>query len=186
MKKFLIATLVALMSCMSLFAKSDVELIKGSVLELKNSKATICAVWDYSQSTIEDKEISAYLKEMGPEWQRDYAAEIKRAENAFIKRLQKKSKDVVAVEGTDADYKIVVKVSNFHYGSTGLSVVIGFGAGDAHLDGTVEVYKVGKDQPIAVFNMNGVPGGGWGNEKRREECYRELANHLVKQIKKAK
>ncbi|MBQ1695766.1 MAG: hypothetical protein II076_07470, partial [Bacteroidales bacterium] len=85
-----------------------------------------------------------------------------------------------------ADYTIVMKVKDFHYGQTGLAVAVGFGAGDSHLYGTMEIYKKGQSEPIAVLDVDGVPGAGFGNEIRRVEAYRELAENLAKLIKKAK
>ena len=140
MKKLLLITVLTLMSNLCLFAGSDLKLVKGSVSELKGSKATICATWDYSNSTIENKAINDFLNEKGDEWKRDYPKEIAKAEENFLSRLKDKaSKHVTPVEGDDADYKIVVTVKNFSYGSTGASVWVGFGAGDARMWGTLEI-----------------------------------------------
>ena len=79
-----------------------------------------------------------------------------------------------------------MKVKDFNYGITGLAVAVGFGAGDSHLYGTMEIYKKGQAEPIAVLDVDGVPGAGFGNEIRRVEAYRELAENLAKLIKKAK
>lgn len=167
-------------------AKSDLQLIKGSLVELKGSQATVSVEWDYSHSTIEKKPIKEFLKEKGPDWEADYAAEIKRAEENFISRMNDKSKDVKTIGDSNGDYKIVVKVRDFDYGSTSASVLVGFGAGDARLYGTMEIYKKGGLKPIAELDMDGVSGAGFGNEKRRVEVYRELAEILSKLIKKAK
>ena len=111
MKKLLLITVLTLISNLCLFASSDLKLVKGSVSELKGSKATICAKWDYSNSTIENKAINDFLNEKGDEWKRDYPKEIAKAEENFLSRLKDKaSKHVTPVEGDDADYKIVVKV----------------------------------------------------------------------------
>ena len=184
MKRLFISLLCVVCTTMT-FAKSDLQLISGSLSELKGSNAKVCAKWDYSNSTIEKQDIKAFLKEKGAEWERDYNSEIERAEANFLSRINDKSKDIVAVEGSTADYEIVIKVSDFDYGKTALAVVIGFGAGDARLYGTVEIYKIGDSQPIAVLEMDGVSGSGYGNEKRRVEVYRELAELLSKLIKKA-
>jgi hypothetical protein len=187
MKKLLLITVLTLMSNLCLFASSDLKLVKGSVAELKGSKATICAKWDYSNSTIENKAINDFLNEKGDEWKRDYPKEIAKAEENFLSRLKDKaSKHVTPVEGDDADYKIVVKVKNFSYGSTGASVWVGFGAGDARMWGTLEIYKKGASEPIAVIDIDGAGGSGYGNEKRRVECYREMAELLADILKKGK
>lgn len=186
MKKYLV--FIMLCACaINVQAKSDLQLTSGSLSELKGSKAKVCATWDYSKSTIENQEIKAFLKEKGPEWERDYDAEIQRAEANFISRINDKTKDIQAItDKKQADYEIVVKVRNFDYGRTALAVVVGFGSGDARIYGTMEIYKKGVKQPIAVLDMDGVSGDGFGNEKRRVEAYRELAELLAKLIKKAK
>ncbi len=168
-------------------AKPDVTVIKGSLVELRKSNAKMFVRWDYTNSTIEGKEVNAYLKERGDDWVRDYDAEIARAESNFKERLNDESGDVQAInDEASAEYTIVMKVKDFDYGITGLSVAIGFGAGDSHLSGTMEIYKKGQSEPIAVLDVDGVPGAGFGNEIRRVEAYRELAENLAKLIKKAK
>ena len=184
MKKILV--FIMLCACaIGVQAKSDLQLISGSLAELKGSKAKVCATWDYSNSTIEKQDIKAFLKEKGAEWERDYEEEIERAEANFISRINDKTKDIQAITDKDqADYEIVLKVKDFDYGKTALAVVIGFGSGDARLYGTMEIYKKGNSQPIAVLDMDGVSGAGYGNEIRRVEAYRELAELLAKLIKK--
>lgn len=187
MKRISLLLMVTVLCSLTAMASSDLKLVKGSVAELKGSKATICAKWDYSKSTLEDKPVSAFLKEKGEDWERDYPKEIANAERNFISRLNDKAKKhVTAVQGDDADYQIVVKVKNFTYGSTGLSVVIGFGAGDARLWGTLEIYKKGASEPIAVIDIDGAGGAGIGNELRRIECYREIAELLADILKRGK
>ncbi len=187
MKKILFIIMITVMNMTGAFAKADVKLIKGSLLPLKGSNAKVIVQWDYSNSTIEGKEPKAFLKEKGEEWKHDYQAEIIRAEENFIERINEKTKDIFAIkENTGAVYKIIIKVKDFNYGSTGVSVIIGFGAGDAHLSGTMEIYKIETATPVAIIDIDGVPGAGFGNEKRRVETYRELAEQLVKLIKKAK
>jgi len=187
MKKTLLTLFVILAGIVTATAKPDVSLIKGSLLELKGSNAKIFVRWDYTKSTIEDKPVAAYLKERGADWERDYPAELTRAEKAFRERLGDKSKDVSTVtKESEADYVIVMKVKDFNYGQTALAVTVGFGAGDARLSGTMEIYKKGQKEPIAVLDVDGVHGKGYGSELRRENTYRDLAENLAKLIKKAK
>lgn len=187
MKKAVLTLVIALMASMNAMAGSDLKLESGSVKELKGSGATVCAVWDYSNSTIEEKSIKDFLKEKGAEWERDYPDEIKRAEDNFIERLNDKAKkSFTAVSGNDADYKLVIKVKNFDYGSSSASIWVGFGAGDARIYGKMELYKKGVSEPLAVFDLDGVSGSGGGNEKRRVEAYRELAELFCDIVKKGK
>ncbi len=184
MKK-IVAIIVALVSTVFCFA-DDLTILKGSVSVFKGSVSSAVVRWDYSHSTIEGKEINEYLQERGEDWVRDYDSEIKRAEDTFLNRFNKKQKYIKASVGDDAEYEIVIKVKNFNYGVTALAVVVGFGAGDAHLYGNVEIYKKGQVEPIAVIYIDGVGGCGYGNEKRRINAYEELAESLASLIKKGK
>lgn len=95
MKKIL--AFIMLCACvMTTQAKSDLQLKKGSIVELKGSNASLSIVWDYSNSTIEKKAIKDFLREKGADWEADYDNEIKKAEANFISRLNDKSKDVRA------------------------------------------------------------------------------------------
>ena len=187
MKKTILTLVVALMASVNAMAGSDLKMESGSVKELKGSGATICAVWDYSNSTLEEKSIKEFLKEKGEDWERDYPKEIQNAEDNFIERLNDKSKkNFKAVSGDDADYKLLIKVKNFDYGSRAASVWVGFGAGDARIWGKMELYKKGVSEPIAIFDIDGVGGSGGGNEWRRIEAYRELAELFCDIVKKGK
>ena len=187
MKKILLVLAGLMCSVAGVFAKADVTMKSGSLAELKGVKEKIYVVWDYSHATLEGKEVQAFLKEKGAEWQRDYQKELQTAEENFAERFNDKSKDAkITAEKRDAKYRFVVEVKDFHYGSTGVSVVFGMGAGDAHMSGLVKVYAANDKQPFAVIDVDGVAGAGYGNEKRRVETYRELAEQIVKLIKKAK
>lgn len=187
MKKTLLTLVIILVGVVTATAKSDVELQKGSLKDLKGSNAKVFVRWDYTNSTIEDQPVAAYLKERGAEWERDYPAELTRAERAFRECLNSKSKDIqVVTDEKNADYIIVIKVRDFNYGQTALAVVVGFGSGDARLYGTMEIYKKGQKEPVAILDVDGVHGNGYGSELRRENTYRDLAENLAKMIKKAK
>ena len=138
MKKTLLAILIILTGIATATAKPDVTVIKGSLVELKKSNAKMFVRWDYTNSTIEGKEVNAYLKERGDDWVRDYDAEITRAESNFRERLDEETKDVqTTTDESSAEYTIIMKVKDFNYGITGLAVAVGFGAGDSHLYGTI-------------------------------------------------
>ena len=187
MKRVVLLLSFVVCCVMSLFAKSDVTLKSGSLSKLKTSKAKVYVVWDYSHATLEGQDVKTFLKEKGKEWERDYKAELEHAEANFMERFNDKTKSVTITDKkSEADYTIVIEVKDFHYGSTGASVLIGFGAGDAHMSGLMNFYEKNTKQPFAVIDVDGVAGAGFGNEKRRIETYRELAEQVVKLIKKAK
>lgn len=187
MKRVLLLLSFVMCCVATLFAKADVTLKSGSLSKLKSSNAKVYVVWDYSHATLEGQEVKAFLKEKGPDWTRDYKSEIARSEQNFMERFNEKTKSVkITDKKSEADYTIVIEVKDFHYGSTGVSVLIGFGAGDAHMHALMTFYEKNVKQPFAVIDVDGVARAGYGNEKRRVETYRELAEQVVKLIKKAK
>lgn len=131
------------MCCVAgVFAKADVTLKSGSLAKLKTSKEKVYVVWDYSHATLEGRDVKTFLKEKGPDWERDYKKELERAEVNFMERFNDKTKSVTVTNNkSEADYTIVVEVKDFRYGSTGVSVMIGFGAGDAHLNALMNIYE---------------------------------------------
>lgn len=186
MKK-IIFLFVALISVITMSAKDDVTVKSGSLSEIKAAGSSfVYIVWDYSAATLEGKNVDAFLKEKGEDWVANYPQELAEAEAEFAKAVGKSKFVNVTTEQDQAQYVITVKVKDFHYGSTGVSVMIGFGAGDAHLSGSVEFTKNGSTETISVLDVDGVPGAGFGNERRRREAYKELGEWVVKLIKKAK
>ena len=187
MKRVLLLLSFVMCCVAGVFAKADVTLKSGSLAKLKTSKEKVFVIWDYSHATLEGRDVKTFLKEKGPDWERDYKKELEHAEVNFMERFNDKTKSVTVTNNkSEADYTIVVEVKDFRYGSTGASVMIGFGAGDAHMNALMNIYEKNVKQPFAVIDVDGVPGAGYGNEKRRVETYRELAEQVVKLIKKAK
>lgn len=180
--------LVALFSAITVSASDDVVLSSGSLSELvKAAPADVAIVWDYSNATLEGKNVDAFLQEKGSDWVSGYPEELNRAQTVFEKRLLKEKKLFNVVEDqSKAKYIITIKVGDFYYGSTGMSIVIGFGAGNSSFKGTIEVTRQGESTPIAVLRAVGVPGSGMGNEARRIDAYKNLSKWVVKYVKKAK
>lgn len=187
MKRIVLLLSFVMCCVVSMFAKADVTLKSGSLSKLKTSKAKVYVVWDYTHATLEGKNVKEFLKEKGADWEKDYKDELQRAEKNFMERFNDKTKSVTVTDKkSEAEYTIVIEVKDFHYGSTGVSVMIGFGAGDAHMNALMNFYEKGVKAPFSVIDVDGVAGAGYGNEKRRVETYRELAEQVVKLIKKAK
>lgn len=185
MKKIFLA-LVALFSMVNIaMASDDVVLTSGSLAELNAGQVKVCVVWDYSNSTLEGNKPETFLAEKGEDWVKGYPKELKNAEAVFAKQLNKKSKTVTLVDDSSAaDYVMTIKMGDFHYGSTSLSFMIGFGTGDAHMSADITVTK--GSTTVATIKADGVPGPGIGNETRRSNAYLDLAKWMVKLIKKAK
>ena len=186
MKKFLFL-MVALFSVITMSAKDDVTVKSGSLAEIKAAgKSNVFIVWDYSAATLGGKDVDAYLKEKGGDWAENYPQELAKSEAEFAKAVGKSKFVNVTTEKDQAQYIITIRVKDFTYGNNALSYWVGFGAGDAHLNGSVEFTKNGSTETIAVLDLDGVPGGGPDNEARRKNAYEELGEWIVKLIKKAK
>ena len=186
MKKFLFL-MVALFSVITMSAKDDVTIKSGSLAEIKAAGGSfVYIVWDYSAATLGGKDVDAYLKEKGGDWLENYPQELAKSEAEFAKAVGKSKFVNVTTEKDQAQYIITIRVKDFTYGNNALSYWVGFGAGDAHLNGSVEFTKNGSTETIAVLDLDGVPGGGPDNEARRKNAYEELGEWIVKLIKKAK
>ena len=98
MKRVVLLLSFVVCCVMSLFAKSDVTLKSGSLSKLKTSKAKVYVVWDYSHATLEGQDVKTFLKEKGKEWERDYKAELERAEANFMERFNDKTKSVTITD----------------------------------------------------------------------------------------
>ncbi len=186
MKKFLFL-MVALFSAMTMHAKDDVTIKSGSLSEIKAAGSSkVFIVWDYSAATLEGKNVTEFLKEKGEDWVQAYPGELAEAEAGFAKTVNESKFVKVTTNKDEAQYIITIKAKNFDYGNTAASVIVGFGAGDAHLDAIVEFNKKGSKETLAVLDVDGVPGNGFGNERRRRNTYEELGEWVVKLIKKGK
>lgn len=185
MKKLLFAVVAFFAMVNVACAKDDVMLASGSLFGLNQGEQKVYVAFDYSAATIEGKKPADFLKEKGEEWVNNYSNELEKAEAFFCAEITKRSKTMKIVNSeAEADYVMTVRIGNFHYGSSGLSVVIGFGAGDAHLSANVDITKDGTK--VAQIVADGVPGDGYGNEVRRNYCYIGLAKNIAKLVKKAK
>lgn len=188
MKKLIVSALVCAMASFNAFADVDVE--SGNLSDLKNKEVRVLIEFDYSQCKIEDKDVDAFLKEKGQDWVESYPNEIASAESSFIAKFNKKSKYCKITSDEEiADYKLVFKITKFHYGSTGASVIFGGGftkkAGGASVVGVIEVLKNGDSKSVALLKVDGLGDSSWSNEARRINAYVDVAEDLAKVIKKA-
>lgn len=186
MKKILFS-IIAVFCSITAMAGDDVTIASGSLAEIKAAgEAKVYVEWDYSNATLEKKPVAEFLKEKGSDWESEYPGELRLAESE-LKKAFGKCKFVNLVESKDqAQYVFTIKMLDFHYGSTGAAVVIGWGAGDAHFDADITVTNTASQATVAVIKADGVPGGGWGNTKRRCDAYKELGEWFAKLVKKAK
>lgn len=185
MKKYFLFFAVAIMS---LTAWADAKVKTGSLIDLKNPSVRVLVTWDYSNMLIEDKKPDDFLNEKGPDWVRDYPAEVSAGEAAFDVLFNKKDKKYALITDDEdaAQYEFVIHVDQFHYGSTGAAVVFGGFARGAHIEGYVEVIRLSDKSQVATLSFDCSGQAAYSNEARRILAYQDLALDLAKLVGKAK
>lgn len=185
MKKYILFVAAIIVS---LTAWADAEVKDGNLGELKSPDARVLITWDYSKMTIEDKAPAEFLKEKGPDWEKDYPAEVAAGEAAFDVLFNKKDKKYALITDDEdaAQYEFIIHVDKFHYGSLGAAIAFGGFARGAHIEGNVEVVKLSDKSVIANIEFNCSGSAAYSNEARRVLAYQDLAKDLAKLIGKAK
>ena len=185
MMKKMIFLAVAVMSTAVAFADADLE--KGSLSELKNPEARILVTWDYKKMLIEDKKPAAFLKEKGPDWEKDYPAEVAAGESAFDIYYNKKCKKFALITDDDeaAQYEMVIHVEKFHYGSTGAAIMFGGFSRGAHVEGTIDIVSRKTKKVIATIKFDCAGESAYSSEQRRVLAMQDLAKDLSKLVKNA-
>ena len=173
---------------MSMAAMADADVTSGSMLSLKDPDARILITWDYSTMLIEDKNPQEFLKEKGPDWERDYPAEVAASEATFDIFFNKKCKKYAQVTDDEeaAQYELIIHVDKFHYGSTATAVIFGGFSRGASIEGTVDVVKLSDKSKVATLSFDCSGKAAYTNEARRTLAYQDLGNDLAKLISKAK
>ncbi len=189
MKRFVIFSMVMFITVTSW---ADANVKSGSMHACKNAATRITVTWDYSKMLIEDMTPEAFLKEKGPEWERDYPAEVAAGESAFAANFNKKNKKYAQITDDEdaAQYEMIIHVEKFHYGSTATAVIFGGFARGASLEGTVEIVDKATKSIICTINYDcaGKASGvkAYGSEGRRVYACEDLAKDLAKLVSKAK
>lgn len=185
MKKVFLMVVAAMMS---LTALADASISGGSLVGLKNPDARILVTWDYSKMLIEDKAPAEFLKEKGPDWERDYPAEVAAGESAFDVYFNKKDKKYALITDDEdaAQYEFIIHVDKFHYGSLGAAIAFGGFARGAHIEGTIDVVKTDDKSNVATITFDCAGKTSYSNEAKRVLAYEDLAKDVAKLIGKAK
>ncbi|MGN0236683.1 MAG: hypothetical protein ACI4AK_01120 [Lepagella sp.] len=186
MKKFFLMFAATIL--MSLSAMADADVTSGSMISLKDPDARILVTWDYSNMLIEDQKPEDFLKEKGPDWERDYPAEVASSEAAFDIFFNKKCKKFAQVTDDEdaAQYELIIHVDKFHYGSTAAAVIFGGFSRGASIEGTVDVVKLADKSKVATLSFDCSGKTAYSNEARRTLAYNDLGQDLAKLINKAK
>ncbi len=166
----------------------NIKVLSGDLSVIKNSTITATVKFDYTDLMLEGKPYMEQLKSRGDDFVRDWPMETLTSETYFIKCWNKDNDEglQVSASGTN-EYLMLFLVKEMHMGSGAASMLVGFGAGGASMSGTMYIIKNGNDIPVLTVEIDNQTGrSGMTELVRRTDLYGELAEDLVKTLKKTK
>ena len=163
-------TFALLVSCVLLYAKSDLQLQTGSTSFLKESVFATVEM-DWSKATWEKyRSIQKYCGD-------DYEERFEISVIAFAREFNSNSKGLRITESEDAKYKIVIRMEDFEQNSSGT----GWGRFYIRLYGTLEVIDLSTGNSVAKFIIDGVNGGAdYVQTDRFAKSFAKLGKTLAK------
>lgn len=185
MKYWMMIVLTGL-SISTLSAKNKV--LSGDLSVFNDKSATATVIFDYSNLNIEGKPYMEHLKSKGKNFVNDWPSESAVAEAYFIKCWNHDNDGGIQVTASEGNkYTMVIVCEEMHMGSGAASMLVGFGAGGAKLDGKMYIFENGNQIPLLTVEIDGQSGrSGMTEIQRRTDLYGELAEDLVTAIKKTK
>lgn len=173
--------------CVSCFA-GDITVVSGDLSVIKNSSIRATVKFDYSDLVLEGKPYMEHLKSRGEDFVRDWPSESIASESYFIKCWNKDNDEGMQVSTSESsEYLMYFHVKEMHMGSGAASMLVGFGAGGASMSGTMYIFKDLNSVPVLTVEIDNQTGrSGMTEIVRRTDLYGELAEDLVKTLKKAK
>lgn len=185
MKKLLFCVLLVFTA---LTTWGDAKVKSGSMFPLKDANARVLVTWDYKNMLIEDKKPEVFLREKGPDWERDYPSELAAGESAFAVQFNKKNKKYAQITDDEdaAQYEMIIHVAKFHYGSMAAGIIFGSFARGAHIEGTVDIVDCATKNVIATAEFECAGDVSYSNEQRRVSACEDFAKDMAKLVSKAK
>lgn len=182
----LITTVLMTFSISQISAKNKV--LSGDLSVFNDKSATATVIFDYSSLILEGKPYMEHLKSKGKNFVNDWPSESAVAEAYFIKCWNHDNDDGIQVTASEGNqYTMVIVCDEMHMGSGAASMLVGFGAGGAKLDGKMYIFENGNQIPLLTVEIDGQSGrSGMTEIQRRTDLYGELAEDLVTAIKKTK
>lgn len=166
----------------------DINVLSGDLSVVKNPEITATVIFDYSDLMIEGKPWKEHLESRGEDFVRDWPAESAQSEGYFIacwNKDNKKGMQTTLSKGNE--YTMVFDVNEMDMGSGAASFFIGFGAGGAKMSGTMYLFQGTNSVPVLTVEIDGQTGrSGMTEIARRLDLYGELAEDMVKAMKKTK
>ena len=181
MGKLIISVIAFMMATANAFADSKV--ISGDVNVLRDANATFSMEYDFSETIVEGTPYKQYVAGREADWQRDWPEDQKEGLKAFIKSWNSKNKKGMKASETGGEYRLVIKPTELHFGSTALALTIGFGAGGMKMSGTLELYK-GNKRVLVIEVKDQTGKSEWTETKRYKSLLKELAEDTYKDVLK--
>ena len=188
MKKNLLVAIIAVFMSLTAFAKGGIKVLNGDLSVIKNSSITATVVFDYTDLMLEGKPYMEQLKSRGSDFVRDWPSESATSEGYFIKCWNHDNDEGLQVTNASGnEYTMIFVVTEMHMGSGAASMLVGFGAGGASMSAKMYILKNNSNVPVLTVDIDGQSGrSGMTEIARRLDLYGELAEDLVKTLKKTK
>lgn len=188
MKTKVLGVLYALFFISASCFAGDITVVSGDLSVIRNSSIRATVKFDYSELILEGKPYMEHLKSRGDDFVRDWPSESTASEAYFIKCWNKDNDEGMQVSTSEnSEYLMYFHVKEMHMGSGAASMLVGFGAGGASMSGTMYIFKNLNSIPVLTVEIDNQTGrSGMTEIVRRTDLYGELAEDLVKTLKKAK
>ena len=167
---------------------ASIKVLSGDLSVFNDNGITASLIFDYSNLKIEGTPYKKWLKDKGSDYVRDWPEQTVASEEYFIRCWNKDNDEGIQVSSTKGKpYIMVIDAREMDMGSGAASMLVGFGAGGAKLSGTMYIFKSGSNVPLLSVEIDGQTGRSAMTElARRVDLYGELAEDMVKTIKKTK
>lgn len=179
---------VLAMLCICLMSFADIKVVSGDLSVVKDPSICAKVIFDYTDLMLEGKPYMEQLKAKGDDFVRDWPTESMASEAYFLKCWNQDNDGGMEVSTAGDDkYIMYFHVKKMHMGSGAASMLVGFGAGGASMSGTMYIFKDKNAVPVLTVEIDNQTGrSGISELVRRTDLYGELAEDLVKRLKKTK
>lgn len=158
--------------------------VKAGDVSILKKDITALLELDFSKTMVEKQHIDEYLKSRGDDFVKDFPEDIAGATNVFIYQFNRKNNGMqISTNVNNAEYKMVICITNLDYGNAGSSFVpfAGAKAGGCIIDGTINILNLKTNEMFEIHKFNGIKGNGNFSDKGRlNAVFIELANKIVK------
>ena len=188
MKNKVLGVLITLLLVSVASYAGNITIVSGDLSFFKNPSIRATVKFDYNDLILEGKPYMEQLKSRGDDFVKDWPSESTTSEAYFIKCWNKDNDEGMQITKSEGnEYLMYFHVKEMHMGSGAASMFVGFGAGGASMSGTMYIFKNLNSVPVLVVDIDNQTGrSGMTEIVRRTDLYGELAEDLVKTLKKSK